>query len=249
MESCRQQVLAVRDALTLQDVILGVGLAVFFAFFFYRSAWAVAPMLPVGGAFVYNRQQKRRHKQEQQLLVEFKECVLSVAGSLKAGYAVENAFAESISDIEVMFGADARMVAELEKLQRGLRNNETLESLLQDMARRSGLEEIREFAEVFAIAKRNSGNIPDTIELYSKIISGKLELEAELQTLLAAKQLEQKVMNIMPFVIVLYLEYSNPGYFDMMYHSLFGVAVMTACLAVYLCAFGLSEKIFRKAFG
>ena len=206
-------------------------------------------MLAVGGIFVHYRQHKRKHSHSRQLLLEFKECVLSVAGSLKAGYAVENAFEESMSDIEVMFGSECHMLRELEALRRGLQNNETLEQLLQDMAGRCGLEEIREFAEVFAIAKRNSGNVTETIELYSRIISIKLELEAELQTLLAAKQLEQKVMNVMPFFIVLYLEYSNPGYFDMMYHSLFGVAMMTLCLGVYLCAFGLSEKIFAKTFG
>ncbi len=248
MESFRQQAWAFKEALIWQDVVFGVGLAVFFAFFFYRSLWAVVPMLPVGGVFVYYRQQKRGRREERQLLLEFKECVLSVAGSLKAGYAVENAFGESIADMKVMFGEECRMVAELEKLRRGLQNNETLEGLLQDMGRRSGLEEIREFAEVFSIAKRNSGNIPDIIELYSKIISDRLELDAELQTLLAAKQLEQKVMNIMPFFIVLYLEYSNPGYFNMMYHSLFGVAVMTVCLVVYLCAYGLSERIFKRTF-
>lgn len=206
-------------------------------------------MLAVGAVFVYYRQRKRMHRHSRQLLLEFKECVLSVAGSLKAGYAVENAFEESMSDIEVMFGKECCMLKELETLRRGLRNNEILENLLQDMAGRSGLEEIGEFAEVFAIAKRNSGNVAEIIELYSRIISNKLELEAELQTLLAAKQLEQKVMNVMPFFIVLYLEYSNPGYFDMMYHSLFGVAMMTLCLGVYLCAFGLSEKIFAKTFG
>ncbi len=206
-------------------------------------------MLAVGAVFVYYRQRKRMHRHSRQLLLEFKECVLSVAGSLKAGYAVENAFEESMSDIEVMFGKECCMLKELETLRRGLRNNEILENLLQDMAGRSGLEEIGEFAEVFAIAKRNSGNVAEIIELYSRIISNKLELEAELQTLLAAKQLEQKVMNVMPFFIVLYLEYSNPGYFDMMYHSLFGVAMMTLCLGVYLCAFGLSERIFAKTFG
>lgn len=235
--------------LTLEDAAIGVGVAVFFAFFFYRSAWAWAPMLLVGGLFVLQRQKNRKKQQERELLLQFKECVLSVAGSLKAGYAVENAFMESRGDMETMFGTDCRMVEELKKLCIGLSNNETLECLLQDMAARSGLEEILEFAEVFVIAKRNSGNIPETIEIYSKIISEKLELEAEIETLLAAKRLEQKVMNVMPFFIVLYLEYSNPGYFDMMYHNAFGVAIMSACLVVYLGAYMLSERIFEKAFG
>ena len=43
---------------------------------------------------------------------------------------------------------------------RGIRSNRTLEETLEEMGRRSELQEICEFAEVFAIAKRNSGNIP-----------------------------------------------------------------------------------------
>lgn len=235
--------------LTKTDIVFGIGVAVFFAFFFYRSAWAGAPMLPVGGLFVFWRQKKRKKKQERELLLQFKECVLSVESSLKAGYAVENAFVESMADMEAMFGRECQMYGELEKLRYGLQNNETLENLLQNMARVSGLEEIREFAEVFRIAKRNSGNIPQTIELYSRMITEKLDLEAELETLLAAKLLEQRVMNVMPFFLVLYLEYSNPGYFDGMYHNGFGVVIMTGCLVLYLCAYVLSEKIFRKAYG
>ncbi len=242
-------VLKFKNRLTCSDIGIGLGISLFFAFFFYRSVWAWVPMLPVGVVFVAQRQKKRIRKSKQSFLLQFKECVLSVEASLHAGYAVENAFAESIGDMEIMFGKDCSMAEELQVLRRGLRNNETLENLLQDMAVRSGLDEIKEFAEVFGIAKRNSGNIPDTIAIYSRIISNKLELDAEVETLLAAKQLEQRVMNVMPFFIVLYLEYSNPGYFDMMYHNPMGMGIMTLALVVYLGAYVLSEHIFEGAFG
>lgn len=181
-------------------------------------------------------------------LEQFKECVLSVLSSVKAGYAVENAFEESIADMEIMYGRDCWIAEEVRMICRGIRSNRTLEETLEEMGRRSGLQEISEFAEVFAIAKRNSGNIPDTIELYSRIITQNLELIGEMETLLAAKKLEQRVMNVMPFFIVLYLEYTNRGYFDMMYHNLLGVSIMTGCLVVYLCAYALAEKIFAKTF-
>lgn len=235
--------------MSVADLMVGLGIAVFFAFFFYRSAWAIIPMLLVGGIFVYLRLMKKRSYQQKVQLEQFKECVLSVLGAIKAGYAVENAFGESLLDMEVMYGKDCWIAEEIRVICRGLHNNKILEDGLRDLAFRSGLTEIREFAEVFAIAKRNSGNIPDTIELYSKIISEELELAKELETLLAAKRLEQKVMNVMPFLIVLYLEYTNPGYFDMMFHNLLGIAVMTGCLVAYLLAYALSEKIFAKTFG
>lgn len=235
--------------MALADIGVGLGIAVFFSFFFYRSAWAFPPMLLVGGIFVYWGIQKKRRNGKQLYLEQFKECVLSVLGAIKAGYAVENAFAESIVDMEIMYGKDCWIAKEVRMICRGVRNNKTLEGALIELGRKSGLTEIKEFAEVFAIAKRNSGNIPETIELYSKVISDNLELNAELETLLAAKRLEQKVMNVMPFLIVLYLEYTNRGYFDMMYHNLTGVLIMTACLVVYMTAYALSEKIFEKTYG
>ena len=249
LESLKQQVLKASRDVTLADIGIGLGIAVFFSFFFYRSAWAFPPMLLVGGIFVYWGIQKKRRKSQQLYLEQFKECVLSVLGAIKAGYAVENAFAESIADMEIMYGKDCWIVKEVRMVCRGVRNNKTLEGALAELGRKSGLMEIKEFAEVFAIAKRNSGNIPETIELYSKVISDNLELNTELETLLAAKRLEQKVMNVMPFLIVLYLEYTNRGYFDMMYHNPTGVLIMTACLVVYMAAYALSEKIFDKTYG
>lgn len=231
------------------EIGTGLGIAVFFSFFFYRSAWALPPMLLVGGIFVYWGMQKKRRKRHQLYLEQFKECVLSVLGSVRAGYAVENAFAESITDMEIMYGRDCWIAKEVRIICRGVRNNKTLEGALAELGKRSGLTEINEFAEVFSIAKRNSGNIPETIELYSKVISDHLELIAELETLLAAKMLEQKVMNVMPFLIVLYLEYTNRGYFDMMYHNPTGIAIMTGCLLVYMAAYVLAEKIFETTYG
>lgn len=223
--------------------------AVFFAFFFYRSIWGLGITIFAGMCFIYWRLRRNRRLRIQRYLEQFKECILSVLGSLKAGYAVENAFLESIPDMEVMYGKTCWIAEELRSIRRGLQNNKTMEKLLEELGEKSNLLEIIEFAEVFVIAKRNSGNIPGTIELYCKIISERLELTAELETLLVAKRLEQKVMSVMPFLIVLYLGYTNPGYFDMMYHNLTGIGVMTGCLIVYMVAYGLAEVIFEKTFG
>ena len=55
--------------------------------------------------------------------------------------------------------------------------------------------------------------------------------------------MEQKVMNLMPLMILLYVDLSFGGYLDGLYHNIFGILVMTACLAVYLASYLLSEKI------
>ena len=168
---------------------------------------------------------------------------------MRAGYAGENAFLESMADVRNMFGEDCAMERELRQLRQGLANNVTLETLLAEMGQRCGLEEMREFAEVFAIAKRNGGSIPVMVDAASGSISRRLAVEEEMETLLSARKLEQRVMNAMPFLIIWYVEAGNPGYFDMLYGNPAGVALMTACMGIYLGAYTLSERIFEKTFG
>lgn len=233
---------------SLQDwgkALLVTGL---FAFFFYRSVWALPPMSLVGWLYLRRCRRHRRRRRNRQLLIQFKECIQAVAASMRAGYAVENAFLESIADVRSMFGENCAMERELRQLRQGLANNVTLEVLLAEMGLRCGLEEMREFAEVFAIAKRNGGSIPAMVDAASSSISRRLAVEEEMETLLAARKLEQRVMNAMPFMIVWYVEASNPGYFDMLYGNVAGVALMTACMGIYLAAYALSERIFDKTF-
>lgn len=229
---------------------LGKGLLVtgLFAFFFYRSIWALPPMSLVGWLYLRRGRHHRRRRRNRQLLVQFKECIQAVAASMRAGYAVENAFLDSIGDVQSMFGEGCAMERELRQLRQGLGNNVTLEVLLAEMGQRCGLEEMQEFAEVFAIAKRNGGSIPVIIDAASNSIDRRLAVEEEMETLLSSRKLEQRVMNVMPFLIVWYVEMGNPGYFDMLYGNLAGVALMTACMGIYLAAYALSEWIFDKAF-
>lgn len=243
-----QQVCVFCKKMTVWEAGKGLAVMVFFAYFFYRSIWSLPFLLPVGVLFIEWCRQREARKRNLDYLEQFKECILSVEASLRAGYAVENAFLESRKDIQMMFGDNCLMAKQLLWIQKGLQNNETLEKLLYVLAQECGNKEFLQFAEVFSIAKRNSGNLSGTIEVYSTMIAGKLENLQEIQTALASKRLEQSVMNIMPFAIVLYLNLSNPGYFDMLFHNISGVLIMTGCMGVYLFAFVWAEHIFMRLY-
>lgn len=226
----------------LKSVMLTVG----FAYFFYRSIWAVPPMCLIGCLYFRRRKQEKLQHLKQELILQFKECILSVSASLRAGYAVENAFLESLEDMEMLFGKKAVICEELEVIRRGLVLNVTLEELLWDLGNRSHSEEIQEFSEVFSIAKRSGGNIAEIIQHSAEVIRQRIEAEEEIRILLASRKLEQKIMNVMPFGILLYIESGSQGYFNGLYHNLFGTAVMSICLALYLAAYCLADKILER---
>ena len=144
-----------------------------------------------------------------------------------------------------MYGEGGFMVREMDIIRRGLTINIPLEELLADMAERSGCDEIGQFAQIFSIAKRNGGNMAEIIRSSADQIGRQIRLKQELRTLLSGKRMELGIMKAMPLGILLYIELGNPGYFALLYHNAMGIAVMTLCLAVYLGAYMLGERIME----
>ncbi|MDR2044731.1 MAG: type II secretion system F family protein [Clostridium sp.] len=229
------------------EIARGLLLTAGLAHFFYRSVPAFFPLCLVGALYLKKRKEEKLSRCRAELVLQFKECVLSVAASLQAGYAVENAFSESLSDMRLLFGSKADICRELETIRRGLIWNLTMEELLWDFGKRSHTKEIQEFAEVFSIAKHSGGNISEMIRHFAKSIGQKIQAEEEIRVLLSARKLEKNVMSLMPFGIFIYVGFGNPGYFDNLYHNFTGITIMTVCLFLYLTAYCLAERILRKA--
>lgn len=227
-------------------VLVSAAVTVFFAVFFYRSMIAVLPMSAIGIFCFYSIRRKKIEKTKKELTVQFRECILSVSTSLRAGYAVENAFRECRQDMVLLYGEGAIICGELDYIRRGLDINIVLEELLADLADRSSCPEIREFAQIFILAKRNGGSMPDIIRGSAAMIGQKIELQQEIAVMLSGKQMEQNIMKLMPFGILLYISLANHGYFDVLYHNWQGAALMTGCLGVYLLAYIMGERIMDR---
>lgn len=154
------------------------GVVIFFAWFFYRSIWAVPLLFPLGILYFRRCVNRQCRKNRQELTMQFKECILSVANSLRSGYALENAFLESREDIRMLYGEHSAMYRELELIRRGMILNITLEELISDLADRSGIEEIEQFSAILNIAKRGGGNVTQIIRTTAEVISNKVETMA-----------------------------------------------------------------------
>lgn len=230
----------------LTAVLKSVAVAGACAYFFYRSFLALIPLSGIGVLYYRLCRRKQVEKGRWELVLEFRECILSVAAALRAGYAVENAFLESRNDMRILYGKKSMIYQELELIRRGLVINITLEELLTDLGRRSHSGDIRQFAETFCIARRNGGNLPDIIAGAADLIGGQIDVNQEIRTLLAGREMEQKIMRLMPFGILLYIGSTYPGYFDSLYHNWQGIVIMTVCLAIYLTAYGISERILQE---
>lgn len=221
----------------------GLLIAVLIGCFFYRSWIACIVLLPIVFLFLQRKKRDLAKKQRQDLSVQFKDMILSVSANQKAGYSIENAFRESYKDMVMLYGEEGIICTELRHILTGLDNNVVLEKLLYSLGMRSGLPDVVQFADVFLIAKRNGGNMTDILAKTVAVIEQKTETDKEIQLMIGAKKMEQKIMNMVPFLIIFYISSTSKGFFDVLYHNLIGVIIMTVCLGFYLAAFLLSERI------
>ena len=62
---------------------------------------------------------------------------------------------------------------------------------------------------MFETAYRKGGNIKEIIQNTQQIIVDKMEIENEIETMVSANQMEQKIMMIMPVMIVGTVSYTH----------------------------------------
>lgn len=227
----------------LKYAAAGAALAVGIGELFYRSLTAVvffSPLIllvPVQMRGVLAEQRKER------LAGQFRDGLLAAAGALSAGYAVDNAWWEAANEMAVVYGEDGEITREFRAIHRKIRMNRTSEEAVEDLAERSGIPEIRQFADVYIAARRTSGNLGPILQETADLLGRRLAVKEEIRTLAAAKRLEQNIMSVMPAAILLYVNLGNPGFTDPLYQGLAGRGIMTCCLAVYGLAIWMGRKI------
>lgn len=220
-----------------------IGVVLILDYFFYQSVWAIIPLSCIG--IMYYRMEKKHlyQKKKEQAREQFKELMLVVSAGQKAGYSAENAFISSYDDMKALYGKDSSICKMIQILKSGRKNNISFTSLWNEIGQQLGIVEISEFAGVYEVSHKSSGNMAAVMEKTAAIIIQKMETENEIRVWLSARRLEQRIMNVMPFFIMLYVNVTSPGYFKGLYHSMQGIFIMSICLSIYLGAYALSVKM------
>ncbi len=214
-----------------------------FAWLFYDTWLAAVFFLPLWPPVSRRIREHDIDRKMEGGKLQFKDFLNSLAASMHAGYAVENAFREAYQEMAELYGKNALIPRELARMLRQMKLNRPAEEVLEEFGRRTGLEDARNFANIFKTAKRSSGNLAAIMSNSAETIGKKLETQREIQVLVQEKRYEQKVMNLMPLIMILYLRLGNGDFMEILYTTVSGRVLMTICLIVYLAAYYMAEKI------
>lgn len=247
---CNRQVLAYdKYELSSKEYVLygteSVLLITLFGYFFYRSILIIVLSMPLVIVLISFKKRELANRRRMSLQMQFKDVLVSVNSSIKAGYSLENAFCESYKDIVMFHGENSAISKEIKNIINGLNNGQNLTALIFDLGKRSKVNDIRDFAEVLSIGKQTGGNIGEILDSYIRVAEEKTSVLEEITTIISAKKYEQKIMNGIPFFIIFYIELTSKGFFDCLYQNIAGRIIMTICLAVYMLSIYLSSKITK----
>lgn len=247
-KNSKQQVLRYdRYEMSVKEYILygieGALLIAIFGYFFYRSIVITLFCSPTIIIFFQFKKKELCEKKRKDLQVQFKDMLVSISGSVRAGYSLENAFAESYRDMVMFHGESSIIAKENKNIINGLKNSVSITDLVFDMGERSGISDIKDFAGILTIGKKAGGKLAQMLDSYIHVEEEKISTLEEIETIISAQKYEQKVMNIVPFFIVLYIEMTSKGFFNCLYTSIFGRVVMTGCLVLYLGSVYLASKV------
>lgn len=212
---------------------------------FYESFVMAPLLLPVWFLYMRDWLTDMTKKKEQQFRIQFRDSIQELSAVLKAGYSVENAIREVSRELIPLYDKDTRIRKEYDRMTHQLDMKMPVADILEQFAGRTGQEDVEDFVNVFAAAKKSGGDSITIIRNAVRIISGKIDTEKEIQTMIASKKLEFEIMCAVPFVIILYMKLTFGEFLSVLYGNPAGTVIMTVCLCVYIAAYSIGRKIIR----
>lgn len=200
--------------------------------------------LVAGRIFVPTRTKQIRDKNARTLNSQFRDFLEAFNTSIGAGKNVVDSFHAVYDDMRIQFEEDAFIVKELEVILSGMANNFDVEDLMEDLGNRSGNDDIVSFANVFRISYRKGGNLKDTINTTHSILSDKMEIKEEIETMVSASKMEQTVMIFMPVVLIGIMKSMSPD-FAANFATPAGVASTTIAIGLFIVSYFVGRKILN----
>lgn len=221
----------------------GTAVSIVLGYLFYQHPIGMILLFPI--VILYMKRKKDRLAKERRwkLNLEFMDGITALSAALEAGYSAEHAMEEAYRDLLHIYSDQSMIMKEFHYMINQVHMNIPVEKALEDFGTRSGVEDIRNFSEVFGTAKRTGGDLLQIIRISRDIICDKIEVKREIVTMISAKRLEANIMKFIPLFILAYLMFSSPDFLKPMYHNLFGIVLMSIFLLLYFFAFLMIDRV------
>ena len=126
---------------------------------------------------------------------------------------------------------------------RSIEVGESPEMILQRFAKALKDQTILQYAYVFKLAMRQGVDIKRVVSNTNRILREKIRIKNEVDILISEKKLEQKIMSVMPFLMILFLKATSGTFLSPLYTTMIGRIVMSLLLLIFGICYIWSNRI------
>ncbi len=212
-------------------------------YIFYRIvAVSIIGGVVVGLVNIFSAGKSAIKKRVMKLRTQFFDLLEALSVSMRAGNPVLRALISARDDLGMIYSPDTDIMVELDIIIKKFNNAIPLSAAFQDMADRSGLEDVASFASIYATIEGKSSRANEIVRETQQIIADKMEIEMEIDTMMTAAKSEVNIMLFMPLVILAVIGYAGAGFMDAIYTTSTGRLVATGGLVIFIISFIMAKK-------
>ena len=203
------------------------------SYLFYENLILIV-LLPIlyrkaKGLYLAYKEKKRKN----QILGEFRDFLFSLSTSFSTGRHMMEAMEEGRFYLSEIHGAKSLLKDELDWMLKAVHEtDETVLDVMERFAKKMNLEDIYTFVDSFRVCRETGGDMIQAVNQAATLLSDKIYLEQEMRTLIYQKKLEGRMIAVMPFAMILFLQMMSPGYLEVMYTTLMGRFMMSVALGL-----------------
>jgi len=224
--------------------LIGFALGFVIVFVYYKLlALSIIGGVFFGVVYIFISAQNMTKKRKKKLRTQFFDMLEALSVAMRAGNPPALALQSAREDLTLLYPENSDIISEVDNIIAMFKNAVPLSESFLDFANRSGLEDIESFASIYLTIEGKAGRADEIVRQTQSIISDKMEIEMEIETLMTSAKGEMRTMTMMPLVILLIMGYAGAGFMDTIYTTSIGRIVATVGLGIFAISVAIGNKI------
>jgi tight adherence protein B len=188
---------------------------------------------------------RSQEKQREAFILQFRDAMISISNSLKAGNSLQTAFIRCHYDLSKQLQKQKLkpILSELEKLNQDFQFGVHVDEALERFKERNPYEEVQQFIDATLITKSKGGKLTEVIENITNMITDKITVQQEIKLATAQKRMEARILTFFPLLLVLFIMLLNPAYLEPMYQSWLGTSMLFLAMVMLIINYFFAKKI------
>ncbi|MBQ9772964.1 MAG: type II secretion system F family protein [Lentisphaeria bacterium] len=192
-----------------------------------------AVCFPIPRAVLKHMKKKRLQKFNEQL----EDALLSISGSLKAGFSILQALDLIASENRPPISYEFTVL--IQELRLGVPFDDALEK----MSKRVGSQDFELVSVAICTARQTGGELTGVLERLASVIRERVRIQQKLIAMTAQGRLQAYMIGAMPFLLLFAMSKVAPDMMRPFFNSIVGVLVICAAILLVVAGFFMIRKI------